>query len=115
MHERRVDHGDTRSEAEVGGAVGLVVLGTCQYPFERVVAEVDPLRRSRGTAGEHPYGDTRSGRLGDRSTRRSYDERLADVVRLQHGGRGRLVEESGNVVRLSGDQRELELGNVLPC
>ena len=60
MHERRIDHGDARSETEVGGAVGLVMLGTCQYPFEGVVAEVDPLRRSRGPAGQHPYGDTRS-------------------------------------------------------
>ena len=64
VHQRRVDDRDPSPQLEGGITVRLVVLGCGEHPLERVVAEIDPLRRAGGAAREHAHRGARSTRDG---------------------------------------------------
>ena len=59
VDERRVDDRDAGAQAKRRVAIGLVVLRADEDAAERLVREVDALRRTGGAAGQHLHGDAR--------------------------------------------------------
>ena len=95
----------------VGGAVRLVVLGADEHAFERVVGEVDPLRRAGRAAREHLHRDAGARGVGGRAAG-GHRDRLAEVVGRERRRPGAGGHEGGDVGAAAGDHVEVERGEV---
>ena len=117
VDERRVDDGDAGPQPGVLVAVGLVVLGVDEDALERVVGQVDPLRRSGRAAGEHADGDVGPHVVGSpaRALRRSRRPRARRQLVERRSWSSTAVGPT-SVVEIVGrpdDAREVERGDVV--
>ena len=88
VHEGRVDDHDALAQSHLVAGAGLVVLRAAHDQFEHLVAQVDPLGRTGGAAGEHAHRDARRRTAGRAPVRcrRALDGRPEGP---EHASRGR--------------------------